>query len=45
MKKRYTLTDSKTGLTYKYSKLQWETAWWLMYVFGIILGIMIGQTL
>lgn len=41
MKKRYTLKDNKTGTITEYSKLQWDIAWILVYISGIIIGVLI----
>lgn len=39
--KRYTIKDNKTGNTYKYSVLTWNTAWVIVFIIGLILGILL----
>lgn len=41
--KRYHVTDNKIGKTFKYSKFQWDLAWGLAYIIGIISGIIITK--
>ena len=35
MKARYKVEDSKTGLTYFYTKIQWELVFVLIFIAGI----------
>lgn len=36
--KQYTVINNKTGYTKSYSWWQWNGAWWLVFIFGVITG-------
>ena len=38
---RYKVTDNKNGKTFNYSKLQWNLAWGIVFLMGVIVGIFI----
>lgn len=39
--KRYTLIDNKTGCKSEYSTIEWVSVWWLMWVFGVLTGMLV----
>lgn len=42
IKKRYTVTDNKTGYTNNYSWFMWNLAWWLVFLIGLLTGLNLG---
>lgn len=36
--KRYTVIDNKTGYKNDYSWLTWEISWFLVFIFGVVVG-------
>lgn len=41
--KRYKLIDNKTGNVTEYSSFMWELAWKLVFISGILTGVLIGH--
>ena len=40
--KKYTVINNETKNKFQYSKLQWNLAWGIVFLFGVISGINIG---
>lgn len=38
---RYKVTDNKNGKTFNYSKLKWNLAFGIVFLMGVIVGILI----
>ena len=36
--KKYTVINNETGKEYNYSRLSWDLAWVLVFIFGMITG-------
>ena len=41
--KRYIVINNQRNITSKYSTLQWELAWKIVFVLGIFTGYLIGK--
>lgn len=40
---KYTLIDNTTGKKKTYTSVQWETAWAMVFVFGILTGLFLAS--
>lgn len=41
--KRYLIFDNKTGVSGSYTTFQWGLAWGIVFVSGIVIGILLSQ--
>ena len=41
--KRYKLIDNRTGKITEYGKLEWDFAWYAVFIIGLLIGIFLTK--